>query len=478
MGEVFLARQISLDRVVALKTLAKELAKKPDFVERFHREAKAMAKIDHPNVVKVYAVASFRGIHFAAIEYVDGKSVQDWLEKLGVFPVADAVHIAVVCAEALKHAHDQNMVHRDIKPDNILLTGTGVVKVADFGLAKVMDEDVSMTQSGTGLGTPLYMAPEQARNAKHVDQRCDIYALGATLYHLLTGSLPFKGDSTLDLIVAKEKGKYPPAKQLRSEVPEKLDLIIDKMMAKDPKHRYGNCAEVIRDLTSLGLHGQPLSFIEGAEPPTGIGRAQASTMAAMGATVAGGPASLTRPTDSAPVSGSARTWYVQYHTPDGKPMMEKLSTRRVVKMINAGILTPRARAKATSDSSYLPLAQFPEFVDAIDRQLARRAATGRNQDRQSLYRQVEQEEKSRQRWRWVRNKLRGFVGAIGLLIWIAAIGALGIVVFMFGGTVVNWVGTKFQEMVLEGAADERDGLDINAAEGERIRRSSAEKDDE
>ena len=236
MGEVFLARQISLDRMVALKTLSKELAKKGDFVARFEREARSMAKIDHPNVVKIYAVDSFKGIHFAAIEYIDGKSVQNWLDHLGRLSIADAVYIAIVSAEALKHAHSQNMVHRDIKPDNILITQKGVVKVADFGLAKAMDEDVSMTQSGTGLGTPLYMAPEQARNAKHVDERVDIYALGATLYHLLTGKLPFMASTALELILAKEKGTYPTARSLRSEIPERLDLIIDKMMAKDANH--------------------------------------------------------------------------------------------------------------------------------------------------------------------------------------------------------------------------------------------------
>ena len=145
-----------------LKTLSKELAKREDFVKRFLREARAMAKLDHPNAVKVYAVDSFRGIHFAAIEYIDGQSIQNWIDQIGLFSVGDAVHVAIVCAQALQHAHEQNMIHRDIKPDNILVTKKGVVKVADFGLAKVIDDDVSMTQSGTGLGTPLYMAPEQA----------------------------------------------------------------------------------------------------------------------------------------------------------------------------------------------------------------------------------------------------------------------------------------------------------------------------
>ncbi len=461
MGEVFLAHQVSLDRKVALKTLTKELAKKEDFIKRFQREARSMAKIDHTNVVKVYAVDSYKGIHFVAIEYIDGKSVQDWLDKIGELPVADAVHIAVVCAQALAHAHERNMVHRDIKPDNILLTSRGVIKVADFGLAKAIDEDVSMTQSGQGLGTPLYMAPEQARNAKHVDQRSDIYALGATLYHMLTGKLPFTGDSTLELIIAKEKGTYSSAKQIRSEVPERLDLIIDKMMSKDPNHRYKACDEVVRDLSALGMHEQPLSFIEGAEPPAGVARTQSPTVGGLGATVAGTAGGLTMPTTDGQGSKSARTWYVQYHTPEGKPMMEKFSSRRVVKMINAGILTPKARAKASSDGSYLPLAQFPEFSDAIDRQLARRAATGKNEDMQSLYKQVDKAEKSRLRWRWIRNKLRGLVGGIGLIVWIIVILIVMGVGYLTVDTAWKYVGNYFQELIQTGADDQEDGLDIN-----------------
>lgn len=462
MGEVFLAHQVSLDRVVALKTLTKELAKQADFVKRFQREARSMAKIDHNNVVKVYAVDSYKGIHFVAIEYIDGKSVQDWLDKIDQLSVADAVHITVVCAQALSHAHERNMVHRDIKPDNILLTSKGVVKVADFGLAKAIDEDVSMTQSGTGLGTPLYMAPEQARNAKHVDQRSDIYALGATLYHMLTGKLPFTGGSTLELIIAKEKGTYTSAKQLKPEVPERLDLIIDKMMSKDPNHRYKTSEEVVRDLTALGLHEQPLSFIDGAEAPMGVARSQSPTMGALGATVAGTAGGLTMPTSDGQGSKSSRTWYVQYHTPDGKPMMEKFSSRRVVKMINAGLLTPKARAKASSDGTYLPLAQFPEFVDAIDRQLARRAATGKNEDMQSLYKQVEKAEKSRLRWRWIRNKLRGLVGGVGLIAWIILILLVGGILLFTFSNAWNWVGNSFEEWIQTGADDQEDGLDINA----------------
>ncbi len=422
MGEVFLARQISLDRMVALKTLTKELAKKADFVARFEREAKSMAKIDHPNVVKIYAVDSYKGIHFAAIEYIDGQSVQKWLDHLGKFSVADSVHIAMVCAEALKHAHAENMVHRDIKPDNMLITRKGIVKVADFGLAKAMDDDVSMTQSGTGLGTPLYMAPEQARNAKYVDHRSDIYALGATLYHMLTGKLPFTGNTALELILGKEKGVYPQARTVRPEIPERLDLIIDKMMARDANHRYKSCDEVVKDLASLGLHGETLSFIEGAEP-VGPSRGGATTFAS---TSANSPVKKTVAATQAiagdTASNSTRIWYVQFEDAKGKMVVEKHSTGRILKMLASGQLNAKAKTKASSDGSYYPLAQFPEFTKAVEDSLSKKTAAVRKEDMNSLYKKVEKEQKNFYLKRRLKDVFRNTFGIIKLVILLVVIG--------------------------------------------------------
>ena len=438
MGEVFLARQISLDRMVALKTLSKELARKGDFVARFEREAKSMAKIDHPNVVKIYAVDSFKGIHFAAIEYIDGKSVQNWLDHLGRLTVADAVYITIVSAEALKHAHSQNMVHRDIKPDNILITQKGIVKVADFGLAKAMDEEVSMTQSGTGLGTPLYMAPEQARNAKHVDERVDIYALGATLYHLLTGKLPFMGTTALELILAKEKGTYPTARSLRSEIPERLDLIIDKMMAKDPNHRYKNCDEIIRDLVALGVHGETLSFIDGAAP-VGTGHSSAATSTSLRGTqgirkTAGSAVStLGAMTDAA--NAGTRIWYIQFEDERGKTVIEKHSTGRILKMLASGMLTAKTRAKVSADGSYFPLAQFPEFTSAVEESLARKSVTVRKEDMQSLYKQVDKAQKTFYVKRKFKDMARNAYSMIWLLILIAGIIVVGYLGIQYAETI-------------------------------------------
>ncbi len=452
MGEVFLARQISLDRLVALKTLSKDLGGKEDFVNRFMREARSMAKLDHVNIVKVYAVDSFKGIHFVAIEYVDGKSVQDWLDKLEKFSIGDAVHIAMVCAEGMKHAHDLNMVHRDIKPDNILLTSKGVVKVADFGLAKVIDEDVSMTQSGTGLGTPLYMAPEQARSAKTVDQRSDIYALGATLYHMLTGALPYKGDSALELIMAKESGKYEPARRVRPEIPEKLDLIIDKMMAKEPKHRYETCGEIVTALGSLGIHSPALTFVDGAQP-TSVSSSTAPTMAAMNNTmgramgIPSGDISSKRDAQSRKKKKASRTWFVQFEDAKGATVVEKLSTGRILKMIAAGAITAKAKAKASASGSYVALAQFPEFTEAIENQLSKTTARMKQEDMKSLYKQVEKDEKSRHWKRWIKNKGRNVVGMASLILYLAVIAALIWVLVQFGGVIFEFVGEKVREMM-------------------------------
>ena len=444
MGEVFLARQISLDRVVALKTLSKELAKKADFVARFEREAKSMAKIDHPNVVKIYAVDSYKGIHFAAIEFIDGQSVQKWLDHLGKFSIPDAVHLTLVCAEALKHAHAQNMVHRDIKPDNILITKKGIVKVADFGLAKAMDEDVSMTQSGTGLGTPLYMAPEQARNAKHVDARSDIYALGATLYHLATGQLPFGGTTALELIMAKEKGQYPRARSIRSEIPERLDLVIDKMMMKDVNHRYKTCEEVVKDLGGLGLHGETLSFIEGAEP-TGPGHGGASTIAGLGGTqqvrkTVASTQAFGSTGDAA--AGSTRIWYVQFDDAKGKTVVEKHSTGRVLKMLAGGQLTAKARCKVSADGAYYPLAQFPEFAKAVEDSLARKTVAIRKEDMQSLYKKVDREQRMFQLKRKLKDFFRNIVGFSSLILLLGAIALIAFLVWQFGQGLPAMVAEK------------------------------------
>lgn len=461
MGEVFLANQVSLDRKVALKTLNRELAQKEDFVKRFLREARSMAKLHHPNVVQVYAVDSQKGYHFVAIEYVDGQSMQDWMKQLKRLSVGDALHVALVCAEALKHASDQQMIHRDIKPDNILVTKNGVVKVADFGLAKALDEDVSMTQSGTGMGTPLYMAPEQARNAKHVDQRSDIYALGCMLYYFVSGKLPFGGENTLELITAKEKGGFKPARQINPEVPERIDLIIDKMLAKNPEHRYADYQQLIKDLQGGGQASASLSFIESDEKAV---LAQIPTQGTAATKVAGGttkkysgPKTSAEDARETSAENKAKTdtrWFVQFVNAKGETVVSRMTTSQVQQGLAAGTVDAKAKGKQSAEGSFLPLAQYSEFVSAVEKQ----AVSNRNQSRaskmQDMYSQIDKAEKKRQRWRWFRGKTEGALGLVGLLIYLA------IVVAIIGGLYL--LGMFAWEQIAEGLGLAGDAADSAA----------------
>jgi serine/threonine-protein kinase len=260
MGNVYKARQLSRDRDVALKVLFRHLAAQPAFLQRFHREAELMTRLDHPHLLRGYEVGEDKGWHYFAMECVTGGSLQAWLTRLGKFPVGDAVHVALACARGLQYAHELNLVHRDIKPDNILLTARGVVKVADLGLAKAQDGALSMTRTGTVAGTPLYMAPEQALDAKHVDGRSDLYSLGCVFYALLTGRPPFQGDNFLDVMQAKERGTFTPVSRLTPETPERLEVILNKMLARRPEQRYQTATELAEDLQSQGMAGERPSF--------------------------------------------------------------------------------------------------------------------------------------------------------------------------------------------------------------------------
>ena len=433
MGEVYLANQCSLDRKVAVKVLSRELAKKPGLIERFTREARAMGKIDHPNAVKVYVAESDKGLHYVAIEYIDGKSMQDWMDKLGKLSVGDSLNIVLACADALKHAHDMNLIHRDIKPDNILLTKNGVVKVADFGLAKVIDDDeMSMTQTGTGLGTPLYMPPEQARNAKHVDQRTDIYALGCTLYYFLTGKLPFRGDSLVALIAAKETGKFTSARQLNRDVPDKLDLMIDKMMTKSPTSRYQQCDELIRDLGSLGLQSQSLSFLGSDAEPTArrTPALRAESVAVAPTVLAGELVSSAEDAERTQAKTLAETkgddsWFIRHTNVKGETAVSKMTTTQIRTGLKGNVLDVKAQARrASAQGEFLPLSQFPEFEALMKRRLVKAQADARAGHMKDVYQKLDKEERTRKRWRWLKNLTEGALGWFGFVIYLAVVAAV------------------------------------------------------
>jgi serine/threonine protein kinase len=261
MGTVYRARQVTSGRIVALKVVSRQVAAQPGFVERFRREVRILGRLNHPNIVRYLAAGESHGFTYLAMELIDDGSAATWLTKLGKFPVGDALNLARACALALQYAHEQHLVHRDVKPDNLLLTKAGDLKLTDLGLAKATDDsDTQLTRTGTGIGTPLYAPPEQARDAKHVDARSDIYALGGVLYHFLTGQPPFQFNNLLEMVVVKEKGVFPPASYVNPKVPAVLNRLLFRMLDKVPDNRIQSCAEFIAELDALKLTNPRLSF--------------------------------------------------------------------------------------------------------------------------------------------------------------------------------------------------------------------------
>ena len=274
MGAVYLARQVSLDRNVAVKTMKPQLAQDARFVARFTREAYAAAQLVHHNVVQIHDIGAERDINYFSMEFVKGLTLGELVKRNGPLDVTVAVGYMLQAARGLKFAHDQGMVHRDIKPDNLMLNEHGIVKVTDLGLVKTADsretaeefarggaasagsQATNITRVGAAMGTATYMAPEQARNAASVDARADIYSLGCTLYVLVTGRPPFAGQTALEVITKHASEPIVPPDLIVKRVPKSLSDIILRMVAKKPEDRYQNMGEVIRVLEGfLGVDG-------------------------------------------------------------------------------------------------------------------------------------------------------------------------------------------------------------------------------
>ncbi len=239
MGAVYKARHQKLNRIVALKVLPPELAADQEYLNRFMREAQAAAKLNHVNIVQALDVGESYGYHYFVMEYAEGKTVKDLIESQGVIPEETSLDIIEQIAQALEHASRNDLVHRDIKPSNIIVSSDGVAKLLDLGLAKSISEDQTITQTGVIMGTPFYLSPEQARS-EELDPRSDLYSLGVTMFHMLTGQVPFNGNSAATILYKHIFQDPPKVKSLNPKVSPDTSALVWKMMAKTRDERHAS----------------------------------------------------------------------------------------------------------------------------------------------------------------------------------------------------------------------------------------------
>jgi serine/threonine-protein kinase len=255
MAEVYLARDLLLDRPVALKVLFPEFSTDPSFVERFRREARAAANLNHPNIVSVYDWGEEGGTYFIVMEYVEGPTLRDVIRGEGPLFANRAAEIGAEIAAALEFAHRRGVIHRDVKPGNVLISG--MVKVTDFGIARAGDPQESLTQTGAVMGTASYFSPEQAQGLP-IDNRSDVYSLGVVLYEMVAGRPPFVGDSPVAIAYQHVREDALPPSRHNPDVPPAIDAVVMKAMAKDRANRYASANDLRNDLLRF-THGQPVA---------------------------------------------------------------------------------------------------------------------------------------------------------------------------------------------------------------------------
>lgn len=325
MGTVYRGRRPSDGQIVAVKVLPALAAKNPVMLKRFKREFNAARQLDHPNIVKAIEYCDSVPTPFLVMEFVEGESLGQRIERTGKLDEAEAVRIMAQVCQGLHRAHKQNLIHRDVKPDNVMLTLEGVAKLTDLGLVKDAEGELNLTRTGRGLGTPHFMAPEQFRNAKNADVRCDVYSLGATLYMMLTGRMPFEGCGPLDAWMKKSNNDFVPPREINANISERLDWAIRRAMSANPDQRPSTCREFFEDLT-----GQS-----------------------------------TRPVPQQPVSQDL--WYMVYKDDEGTVHTVKGTTDNIRKAYRDGLLgdADHIRAARSKQGPFQPLKGFPEFRDLV-----------------------------------------------------------------------------------------------------------------
>jgi len=248
MSTVYLARDQTLDRQVAVKVMHGEMSEQPDQIERFRQEARSVAKISHPNVVSVIDAGEDAGHPYIVFEYVEGETLKQRIAREGALDPQEAIAYAIEIARGLAIAHARNMVHRDIKPQNVLIDGEGRAKLTDFGISRQLEQD-GMTATGRVLGTTDYVSPEQAMG-RQVDPRSDVYSLGVVLYEMLLGQVPFQADSQVGVAMKHVNEELPDVQRRRPELSAAVALVVERSTAKDPAERYQDVGEMIDDLST------------------------------------------------------------------------------------------------------------------------------------------------------------------------------------------------------------------------------------
>jgi serine/threonine protein kinase len=329
MGSVYRARRRDTGEVVAVKIMPQHMAGNKVLVKRFEQEFNAASRLDHPNIVRALDFGETGGVPYLVMEFVEGESLGQKIQREGRLSETEAIRIVAQVAQGLHRAHKMNLVHRDIKPDNVMVMPDGTAKLCDMGLVKELEADLNLTRTGRGLGTPHFMAPEQFRNAKNADLRCDIYALGATLYMMVTGELPFKSSGPLDAWMKKMHNDLTPPRKIVPSLSERIDWAIRRAMSADPEQRPVSCREFVEDLTGKST------------------RKAAS------------------PSDSA--AGSTEVWYLVYRDDEGEMHTVKGSVAAIRRSLRDGLLgdASNVRASRTKAGPFENLRSHPEFRDMV-----------------------------------------------------------------------------------------------------------------
>ena len=366
MGAVYLGYQVNEKKHVAIKVLSSQHTGNQEAIDRFYREVKSGTLLKHPNIVRNLTAGQdqLTGLHYLVMEYVEGPSLEAVLDKFGKLSVGDAVHIVLDIARGLEHVHSRNMVHRDIKPGNILLTQSGLAKLSDLGLAKRLDEASYLTAAKQGFGTPYYMPYEQAVNAKAADARSDIYALGATFYHLIVGEVPFTGTDPMEIIEKKKVGDYTPASVANPEIPKILDTFLARMLAREPRHRYQTASDLIVDLERSQLAAAVPSFVDPKralyDP---VVRQQIKS--SMQTTAMQVPAG-----EDTPVH--ARFWFIRFRDKLGHWRKAKMTVTQILRRHRQGKLPAPVEVSPHIQGDFRPLQAFSEFQEIAGQRVERK----------------------------------------------------------------------------------------------------------